>query len=59
MKTTTHVVMEKEDLEAILSALVEKRTGKKVIDIKPELHQTKDGISLKAYHFECDSYDGK
>lgn len=56
MKTDikTHVTMTKAEVEFILKTLIERRVGMSVTLMRTELEQTKAGVELKAYHFECD-----
>jgi len=56
MKTNvkTHIIITKSEIELILKSLVHRRVGIPVTLAYTELEQTKAGIELKAYHFECD-----
>ncbi len=51
-KTITHVDLDRTDIEAVLKALIEKRTKLKVVDMYGEYNMAYNP-PLFGYHFEC------
>ena len=54
MKTSVHITLDKEDIESVLKALVERRTGQPVVECWQEIVPLQGGGAvLKCYHFHC------
>jgi hypothetical protein len=60
MKTSVHITLDKEDIETVLKALVERRTGQPVVECWQEIVALKGGgAALNCYHFHCSYVETK